>query len=121
MKHFGCVYNDSEEPWGLTEGWDPIEGGGVNDGEFWQKYAGRGRVFDESQFRSSGEVGMRQWWNGWGGQQGVSSRCGRKGRTEHGGRGGPRISTSCPEILWPLFSEMSRSVEMGGQADEHGN
>ena len=46
----------------MTEGWDPIEGGGVNDGEeFWQKYAGRGRVFDESQFRSSGEVGMQQW------------------------------------------------------------
>ena len=109
MKPFGCIYNNSEEPWGVTEGWDPPEGRDGGEGEFWQKYAGRGRVFDESQFRSSGEVGMRQWWSGWGGQQGVSSRCGRRGRTEYGGRGGPRITTPCPEILWPILSEAARS------------
>ena len=108
-KLLGCIYSNLEKPWGVTEGRDPPEGSDGSVGSFWRKYAGRGRVFDESQFQSGGDFGMRQWWSGWGGQQGGSSRCGKRGRTEYGGRGGPRITTPCPEILWPILSEAARS------------
>ena len=81
---YGCIYSNLETPWGMTEGWDLTEGGNGSVGSFWRAYAGRGRVFDASQYHSGGSRGMRQWWGGWGEQQDRSNWCGQQGRTARG-------------------------------------
>ena len=63
---YGSVYNNTAEPWGITDG------GNEQDG-YWRAYKGYGTLFDASQHQSGGSRGMMQWRNGWGGQQSRSS------------------------------------------------
>ena len=70
---YGSIYNNHEEPWGMTEGWGITRGGDGIVGSYWRAHVGHGEMFDAAQYQSGGSRGMRQWWSGWGGQQDRSS------------------------------------------------
>ena len=62
MGYGSSIYDNTVEPWGITEG------SGEQDGH-WATYAGYGTLFDASQYQTGGRRGMMQWRKGWGGQQ----------------------------------------------------